>query len=164
MQPPEPPKITSVEVVATQPTEAEGAAIARLSAETNRSLPQVAYVVKVRLKTKPPVTSMGWALYVNDVRIPKYWEYADGIYFTVLDPQFFADHKGKRLRFSQNGVDFFDTGMRLAAPTPPAAAARSRRTAARSSKAKTARSSKAKTTPSSKAETTGLPLQADVLR
>ena len=148
MQPPAPPKIAAIEVVAAQPTEADSAAIAQLSAETSRSLPQVAYVVKVRLKTKPPVTSMAWALYVNDVLIPKYWEYEDGIYFTVLDPQFFADHKGKRLRFSQNGVDFFDTGMRLAAPPPPAAASKSKAKAAKSSTGKAAR----------------LPLQADVLK
>jgi hypothetical protein len=148
MQPPAPPKIAAIEVVAAQPTEADSAAIAQLSAETSRSLPQVVYVVKVRLKTKPPVTSMAWALYVNDVLIPKYWEYDDGIYFTVLDPQFFADHKGKRLRFSQNGVDFFDTGMRLAAPPAPAAASKSKAKAARSSTGKAAR----------------LPLQADVLK
>ena len=139
MQPPEPPKITAVEVVAAQPTEADSVAIAHLSTQTNRSLPQVAYVVKVKLKTKPPVTSMAWALYVDDVLIPKYWEYEDGIYFTVLDPQFFGDHKGKRLRFSQNGTDFHDTGMKLKAP--PAAAA---------------------STP--KGKTARLPLQADVLK
>jgi hypothetical protein len=143
MQPPQPPKITGVEVVAAQPTEAESAAIAHLSAESNRSLPQVAYVVKVRLKEKPPATGLAWALYAGDVLIPKYWEYADGIYFTVIDPQFWADHKGKRLRFSQNGVDFHDTGTRLAAPPAPTAAARS--------KGKTAKA-------------TRLPLQADVLK
>ena len=88
---------------------------------------------------------MGWALYVNDVLIPKYWEYKEGIYFTVLDPQFFADHKGKRLRFSQNGVDFHDTGVKLPAPAAPAAASKSKSKAAKS---KTAR----------------LPLQADVLK
>jgi hypothetical protein len=142
MQPPKPPKITAVEVIAAQPTEADSAAIAHLSAELNRSLPQVVNVVKVRLKTKPPATSMGWALYVNDVLIPKYWEYNDGIYFTVLDPQFFADYKGKRLRFSQNGVDFHDTGVRLPAP---AAASKSKKKAAKSKAAR-------------------LPLQADVLK
>jgi len=88
---------------------------------------------------------MAWALYVNDVLIPKYWEYDEGIYFTVLDPQFFADHKGKRLRFSQNGVDFQDTGMKLPAPTAPATASKSKR---KSAKGKTAQ----------------LPLQADVLK
>lgn len=145
MEPSKPPKITAVEAIAAQPTEADSAAIAHLSAESNRSLPQVVYVVKVRLKTRPPATSMGWALYVNNVLIPKYWDYDEGIYFTVLDPQFFADHKGKRLRFSQNGVDFHDTGMKLPAPTAPAAASKSKGKAA---KGKTAR----------------LPLQADVLK
>jgi hypothetical protein len=145
MERPKPPKITAVEAIAAQPTEADSAAIAHMSAESNRSLPQVVYVVKVRLKTKPPATSMGWALYVNNVLIPKYWEYDEGIYFTVLDPQFFADHKGKRLRFSQNGVDFHDTGIKLPAPTAPAAASKSKGKAAKS---KTAR----------------LPLQADVLK
>ena len=46
MQPPAPPKITAIEVVAAQPTDADSAAIAHLSAEANKSLPQVAYVVK----------------------------------------------------------------------------------------------------------------------
>jgi len=145
MEPPKPPKITGVEVIAAQPTEADRAAIAHLSAQSNRSLPQVVHVVKVRLQTKPPATSMAWALYVNDVLIPKYWEYDEGIYFTVLDPQFFADHKGKRLRFSQNGVDFQDTGMKLPAPTAPATASKSKR---KSAKGKTAQ----------------LRLQADVLK
>ena len=139
MQPPAPPKITAVEVVAAQPTEADSVAIARLSAETSRSLPQVPYTVKVRIKPKPPVTSMAWALYVDDVLIPKYWEYEDGIYFTVLDPQFFSDHKGKPLRFSQNGIDFFDTGMKLPAPTAPAAPSESKGKAARSSKGRARR-------------------------
>ena len=98
MEPPKPPTITAVEVIGAQPTEADSATIAHLSAESNRSLPQVVYVVKVRLKTKPPATSMAWALYVNDVLIPKYWEYEEGIYFMVLDPQFFADHKGRAAR------------------------------------------------------------------
>jgi len=119
-----PPKVIAAEVVTAQPTEADSAAIAYLSAEAGRLLPQVAYVVKVRFKTKPPVSSQGWALYVNDFRIPKYWEYEHGIYFKVFDPQFFADHKGRKLRFSQNGTDFIDTGIKLPAPAPAAAKSR----------------------------------------
>ncbi len=116
MQLPEPPKIAAVEVVPAQPTEADRAAIAHMGAKE----PRAVYVVKVRLKAKPPVTSMAWALYVGDERVPKYWEYADGIYFTVFDPQFFVRHKGKQLRFSQNETDFFDTGVELA-PAPSVA-------------------------------------------
>ena len=142
MQPPAPPKINAVEIEAAKPTEADSVAIARLSAETNRSL--VPYTVKVQIKPKPPVTSMAWALYVDDVLIPKYWEYEDGIYFTVLDPQFFADNKGKPLRFSHNGIDFFDTGVKLPAPTPPAARRSTKTKAARPTKAKAARSTKGK--------------------
>jgi hypothetical protein len=112
MQLPEPPNITAVEVVAAQPTEADRAAVAHMGIKE----PKAVYVVKVRLKAKPPVTSMAWALYVGDELVSKYWEYTDGIYFTVLDPQFFVRQKGKQLRFSQNGVDFFDTGKELIAP------------------------------------------------
>ena len=150
MQPPTPPTITGVEVVATKPTEADSVAMARLSAETNRSLPEVAQVVKVRFRSKPPITSMAWGLYVDDVLIPKYWEYEDGIYFTVLDPQFFSDHKGKPLRFSQNGVDFIDTGVTLPGPTEPGGTSTPKLTAARSSKRKATKSSKTKAAKSTK--------------
>ena len=116
MQLPEPPKIAAVEVVPAQPTEADRAAIAHMGLRE----PKAVYVVKVRLKAKPPVTSMAWALYVGDERVSKYWEYNDGIYFVVFDPQFFVTHKGKRLRFSQNDTDFFDTDAELA-PAPSVA-------------------------------------------
>jgi hypothetical protein len=112
---PKPPKAASVDVVATQPTDADSAAIAHLSARDRKSLPQVTYLVKIRLETIPEATGEGWALYVNDFRIPKYWAHKDGIYFKVFDPQFFQDHKGQRLRFSQNGTDFTNTGLKLPA-------------------------------------------------
>jgi hypothetical protein len=114
---PIPPKVTGVEVIATQPTEADRAAIAHLSAQANKPLPQVAYIVKIRFETMPPATSHGWALYVDDFRIPKYWEYKNGIYFKVFDQQFLTDHKGEPLRFSPNGSEFIDTGVKFPAPT-----------------------------------------------
>ena len=132
------PKAVAVEVVATQPTDADRAAIAHLSTHDGMALAPVVYVVKVRLKSMPPITSRGWALYVDDLRIPKYWQYREGIYFKVFDPQFFLDHQGGRLRFSQDGSDFVDTGLRLSRPASRAKKG-SRRAAAK------------------------LPLQADVL-
>src|SRR5260221_11868641 len=116
MAPSSPPKAVAVEVVATQPTEADSAAIAHLSARDRKSLPQAAYLVKVRLETLPQATSQGWALYVGDFRIPKYWAFKGGIYFKVFDPQFFADHQGQPLRFSQNGTEVIDAGVKLLAP------------------------------------------------
>src|SRR5216684_8337816 len=115
MKPPTPPKIVAVEVVAVQPTEADKAAIAHLSAQAKKPLPQVAYLVKIRLKEVPPATSHGWALYLQEFRIPKYWEYKDGIYFKVFDPQFFEGHEGASLRFSSTGTEFTDTRMKLTA-------------------------------------------------
>src|SRR5262245_18740350 len=154
MEPPKPPQITGVEVEATKPNEADSFAIAQMSEETNRSLPEVAQVVKVRLESKPPVTSMAWRLYVDDVLIRKYWEYEDGIYFTVLDPQFFSDHKGQPLRFSQDGVEFFETGVKLPAPTELESVSLSTRKAAKPSKPKAAaKSTKGTTAPSSKRKT-----------
>jgi len=113
MQLPELPKIAAVEVVPAQPTEADRAAIAHMGLKQ----PKAVYLVKVRLKAKLPVTSMASALYGGDERVSKYWEYKDGIYFVVFDPQFFVAHKGKRLRFSQNDTDFFDTDAELAPAT-----------------------------------------------
>jgi hypothetical protein len=97
MHPSTPPNVTEVEIVPTQATETDSAVIVHLSAEANKSLPQIAYLVKLRFKTMPPATSQGWALYVDDFRIPKYWEYKQGIYFKVFDPQLFADHKEEKI-------------------------------------------------------------------
>ena len=55
----------------------------------------------------------GWALYVDDFRIPKYWGYKEGVFFKIFEPQFFQDHRDQSLRFSLNGVDFVDTGLKL---------------------------------------------------
>jgi hypothetical protein len=122
------PQALAVDVVAAQATEADSATVAQLEASENKSLPGVAYIVKVRLKALPEATSRGWALYVDKLRIPKYWTYRQGIYFKVFDPQFFAEHKGGKLRFSQNGTDFVETRLKLAKP-PEAKKGSLRRTA-----------------------------------
>jgi hypothetical protein len=118
MQPSKPPKVTGVEVVAARPSETDSAAIASLSAEMNRSLPQTSYIVNIKLESPPPSTGAGWALYVGDFRVPKYWQSEQGVYFKVFDPQFFEEHKGQKLRFSRDGIEFIDTGTKLPAAKP----------------------------------------------
>lgn len=110
------PKVVSVEVVPARPTETDKTMIAQLAAETQRPITDTAFIVKITLDTIPPPTARGWALYVGDTRIPKYWEYPGGIYFKVLDEEFLAEHRRQKLRFSENGVDFIDTGMKMPAP------------------------------------------------
>ena len=131
------PKVLSVEVVPAQATETDRSMIAKLSADAGRPIPETAFIIKIRLDEIPPATAHGWALYVGDTRIPKYWEYPGGIYFKVLDEEFLADHQRQKLRFSENGTDFIDTGAKL--PAPGASGA------------------------TRKAETSRLPLQSDVL-
>ena len=143
MQAPAPPKIAAVEIVAAEPTDADRAALAR----TEQPEPEAVYVVKIKFKDKPPVTSIAWRLYVGDVLIPKYWEYKEGIYFTVPNPQFLADHKGKPLRFSHDGNEFINTGAKLSAP-PKAESTAPRGKARGKGKSKVAK----------------LPSQADVLK
>jgi hypothetical protein len=116
MMPQTPPKAVAVEVVATQPTDADDAMMAGLGRAAGRDMAPIVYLVTVRLETIPAATSSGWALYVDDFRVPKYWQYKDGIYFKVYDPEFLADHAGGQLRFSPNGTDFIDTGLTLAPP------------------------------------------------
>jgi hypothetical protein len=124
MKEPTAPQAVAVEVVPSQTTEADRAMVAQLEATEQKSLPGVAYIVKIRLKALPEATSRGWALYVDRLRIPKYWTYGRGIYFKIFDPQFFAEHKGGNLRFSANGTDFVDTGLKLAVPPEPKKKAR----------------------------------------
>jgi hypothetical protein len=124
MQASTPPQAVAVEVVATQPTESDSALMTQLDAARDKSLPPVVYIVRVKFKTMPEITSQGWALYVDDVRIPKYWAYSQGIYFKVFDPQFFKDNKGAKLRFSSNGTEFTETSLTLAAPQAAGKSAR----------------------------------------
>jgi hypothetical protein len=132
------PKVVAVEVVPSQPTDSDRGVIAHLKARDGTPLQDVTYLVKIQFEEIPPVTSHGWALYVNDQRIPKYWAYKDGIYFKVLDPNFLVEQDGQPIRFSLDGVDFIDTGKKLVCPKP-----RVMKAAASTSK---------------------LPLQADVLK
>jgi hypothetical protein len=123
------PKIVSAEVVATQPTDADKPMLARMSTEIQRRLPAAAFIVKIRLTKPPEPTGDGWALYVGDTRIPKYWEYPGGIYFKVLDDSFLTEHRGEPLRFSHDDRTFVNTGVNLPGPegTPPAGAKTGRR-------------------------------------
>ena len=117
------PKIVSAEVVTAQPTDADRPMLARLSTELNRRLPASVFIVKIRLDKVPEPTGDGWALYVGDTRIPKYWEYVGGIYFKVFDDRFLAEHQGEPLRFSHDDRTFVNTGVTLPGPDAPRPAA-----------------------------------------
>jgi hypothetical protein len=111
-----PPKIVAVEVVASQPTDSDRSVMAHLKARDNTLLEDVAYLVKIQFEEIPPVTSHGWALYVGNERVPKYWAYKGGIYFKVFDPNYFVEHDGQLIQFSTDGVELIDSAKKLVRP------------------------------------------------
>ena len=54
-----PPKIAAIQVVATRPTEGDSKTIELLNAQASKSLPQVTYIVKIRLASVPPASGQG---------------------------------------------------------------------------------------------------------
>ncbi|MFI5455205.1 MAG: hypothetical protein ACHRXM_07100 [Isosphaerales bacterium] len=121
--PPPAPKAVAVEVVAARPSEADRATITHISNQERRPLRDEVYLVKIRLEALPPPAAIGWALYLKDYRVPKYWAYKHGVYFKVHDPQFLTEHEGQTLRFSTNGTDFVDTDLKLEKTKPVVEAA-----------------------------------------
>ena len=118
-----PLQVLQVDVVPARPTEADSKFIAHARSTTRRELEPVAYIVRLRLQSQPAPTGAGWALFVGDLRIPKYWEYPGGIYFKVYDPAFFDEHADSPVRFSaDHGQTFQETGLTLGRPSRPDAA------------------------------------------
>lgn len=112
-----PLEVLEVDVVPARPTEADIKFIAHARTMTRRELEPVAYIVRLRLQSQPEPTGAGWALFVGDLRIPKYWEYEGGIYFKVYDPAFFDEHADSPVRFSADyGQTFMETGLTLGRP------------------------------------------------
>jgi hypothetical protein len=118
-----PLQVLEVDVVPARPTEADTKFITHSRSTTRRELEPVAYIVRLRLQSQPEPTGAGWALFVGDLRIPKYWEYPEGIYFKVYDPGFFDEHADRPVRFSaDHGQTFEETGLTLGRPGRPEAA------------------------------------------
>ena len=161
---PTPPQAVAVEVVAAQPTETDTALIAQLALPATKDRAAAAYIVKVRLKAVPVATSLGWALYVGELRIPKYWEYTKGIWFKVFDPRFFADHAGAKIRFSSDGVEFIETGLTLGGPDAAPKAAKRAKADASVRTGKAAKAAKSAGAAKSAATPARLPTQASVLK
>ncbi|MGH8547421.1 MAG: hypothetical protein ACRERU_02225 [Methylococcales bacterium] len=72
------------------------------------------YIVKLYIDDWSPFyTSRGYRLFIGENEIKKYAGFRHGLFFKVYDPDFLAENVGKMIRFSVDGVDFSDTGVRL---------------------------------------------------
>src|SRR4051812_42507056 len=92
------PEVDAVRVVAAEPDRADRRALSHLRSAKARPIDDVVYIVKIYTKRKIASAGRGFALYVGDVPIPKYWRFAGGIYFTAHDPDFVAGLAGKEIR------------------------------------------------------------------
>jgi hypothetical protein len=112
--------VLQVDVVPARPMAEDTQFLEHTRSTTRRDLEPVVYIVRLRLESQPEPTGAGWALYVGDLRIPKYWEYPGGIYFKVYDPAFFDEHADSPVRFSaDHGQTFQETRLTLGRPGRP---------------------------------------------
>ncbi len=116
------PVVTSVEIVPAQPDPADRKVLAFQRASNNRPLEDIAYVVKLFLAEALPPTGAGFALFLDETRIPRYSGFDGGIYFTVHDPQFLANHAGTAIQFKHDAGQMIKTQTLLPGlPAPEAA-------------------------------------------
>jgi hypothetical protein len=113
MTAPNPPKVSSVQIMPVQPEPADEARIAFLRANRNLPLEDVLYLAKIYLEGELPVEGEGYALYVGDEWIRKYWGFNGGIFFNVYDPRFVEEHAGQAIRFTRDHKSFIDAGVQF---------------------------------------------------
>jgi hypothetical protein len=123
-------KVTSIEVRAAQPKAADSRKVRHLADAGARAAEDVVYIVKLYMDDVEPLsTSRGYRLYVGDVEVGKYAAFKNGLYFKVHAPAFLTENAGEDVRFTADGLEFIDTGIRLpdvsadvgAAPSAPGA-------------------------------------------
>ena len=107
------PTVSTVEVVATQPTAVDLRNLNNLRSTAESQIDNVAYIVKLDLDNLPATSSLGFNIYVGEFRIRKYSGCRGGIYFKVYNSQFFSEYGGQSIRFSIDGITFQDSGQRL---------------------------------------------------
>ena len=109
------PAVSAVEVVATQPTEADLRSLENMRLTKDSQIRNVTYIIKLELENLPEISSLGFNVYVGEFRVRKYSGCRGGIYFKIYDPRFFSEHAGENIRFSIDGITFQDSGQRLPA-------------------------------------------------
>lgn len=107
------PTVSAVEILPTQPTEADLRSINYMKVTEDSQVSNVTYIVKLQLDNIPKISSLGFDVYIGDYRIRKYFGCIGGICFKIYDPQFFSQYAGQNIRFSTDGIIFQDSGQRL---------------------------------------------------
>ena len=93
------PTIESVLIAPVLPEPADTRAIGYLADEGRVQARENVWLVALTLDAVPEPAGRMLALHLGDHRIEKYWGFERGIYFKVIDPDFFRLHEGKEFLF-----------------------------------------------------------------
>jgi hypothetical protein len=108
--------LTNIQLLLARPEVADLRKIHYYAAERGSEIEEVSYIVKLYTQTPPVQNSMGVELYVGNQQIRQYFQFKNGIYFKVNDPQQLSTLQGEEVRFRRPGAEeFINTGVRLPA-------------------------------------------------
>ncbi len=106
--------LTSIQLLPTRPEVADLRKIQHYAAASGSEMEEVSYLVKLYTGDSLPQNSLGVELYVGDRLIRQYFQFKNGIYFKVNDPQQLAALQGQEIRFRRRGEEeFIPTGIRV---------------------------------------------------
>lgn len=108
--------LTGIQLLPARPEVADLRKIQHYAAATGAEMEEVSYLVKLYTGNSLPQDSLGVELYVGDRLIHQYFQFKNGIYFKVNNPQQLEALRGQEVRFRRRGdQEFIHTGIRVPA-------------------------------------------------
>ncbi|MFM7448300.1 MAG: hypothetical protein ACKO24_06865 [Leptolyngbyaceae cyanobacterium] len=106
--------LTAIQLLPAQPEAADLRKIHHLAAATETPIQEVSYIIKLYTGSSLPQNSLGVELYVGNQPIRQYFQFKNGIYFKVNNPDQLAALQGQEVRFRRPGLDqFVNTGIQV---------------------------------------------------
>lgn len=106
--------LTAIQLLPARPEMADLRKIQHYATATGSEIAEVSYLVKLYTENSLPQNSLGVELYVGDQLIRQYFQFKNGIYFKVNDPQQLAALQGQEVRFRRRGSEeVIHTGIRV---------------------------------------------------
>lgn len=106
--------LTGIQLLPVRPEVADLRKIQHYAAATGAEMEEVSYLVKLYTGNFLPQDSLGVELYVGDRLIRQYFQFKNGIYFKVNDPQQLEALRGQEVCFRRRGEEErVHTGIRV---------------------------------------------------
>lgn len=106
--------LTAIQLLPARPEMADLRKIQHYATVAGSEIEAVSYLVKLYTGNSLPQDSLGVELYVGDQLIRQYFQFKNGIYFKVNDPQQLVALRGQEVRFRRRGdEELIHTGIRV---------------------------------------------------